>query len=120
MRESKSPKITWEPPGLLNLTHGRAIENKQIAAIRSEIEGLIARPEFYQMSKAFKHSLAQRLGLKEFKEGGLVIQAQVPITLRDILEDTQTNEPVDQLKERSNLLGYGASPYGNIYSYSFW
>ena len=84
----------------------RRVENKQIRNLRKEVEAVLADPKFTKMSKAFRHSLAQRLGVKEIAEGGLVIQAPAPITIKDIRK-----------------LGMGEDTpysYGNLYSYSFW
>lgn len=98
-------------------TTRRKVENKQIRKMRKEIEAIMADPEFGKMSRAFKHTLAQRLGVKEFKEGGLILQAQAPVALRDILKDAGVK--ISDLGRIEDVLDDPYS-YGNIYSYSFW
>lgn len=81
----------------------RRAENEQIRKIRRKIEEILADPEFKNLSRTLKHTIAQRFDLKEFKEGGLVLQTKAPVTL-------------------GGGGGGGGTPYsyGNIYSYSFW
>lgn len=97
-------------------------KNMQIKKIRKEIENLIKDPEFEKMSKAFRHTLAQRLGIKDLKEGGLVIQAGLPFTLRDVLEDAGIPfEDSDDFRIKLiNQVDKHQVAYGNVYSYGFW
>jgi len=98
-------------------TKKRTVENKQIKKMRKEIETIMTDPEFEKMSRTFKHTLAQRLGVKEFKEGGLILQAQAPVALKDILKEAGVK--ISDLDRIKDILDDPYS-YGNIYSYSFW
>ena len=92
-------------------------ENEQIKKIRKELETLIDDPKFKEMSTTFKHTLAQRLGIKEFEEGGLMLQASAPITLSDILKNLDIHTlDLDKLKNAYD----SEFSYANIYSYGFW
>lgn len=84
----------------------KQVENKQIKNLRKEIEAILSDPEFNKMSKAFRHTLAQRLGIKEIAEGGLVLQAPAPITITELI--------------RRGIGKDDPYSYGNIYSYNFW
>ena len=89
-------------------------EDKRVRDLRKEVEALLAKPEFQRTSKAFRQALAQRLGIKEFEDGGLVIQAPAPVSLREIAKESGV--------DLRHIEDYLDTPclYGNIYSYSFW
>lgn len=98
-------------------------KNSKIEKIRIETEKLLQEPEFKEMSKAFKHTLLQRLDMKSFDEGGLVLQASTPFTLRDVLKQLNITGPrIDLTRVWKDLESQLDDPYsyGNIYSYSFW
>lgn len=82
------------------------VENKQIKEIRSKVERLLADAEINRMSRVFKHTIAQRLDLKEFNEGGLILKAPVAMGGGG----------------GGGSGGGGDTPYsyGNIYTYNFW
>lgn len=93
----------------------RNVESKEIRALRKEVEALMASGKMKQISKAFKHTLAQRLGVKELKEGGLSLEANAPVKLREIIKQTGDFDI-------ANLADHMDDPYSyyNIYRYSFW
>jgi hypothetical protein len=92
--------------------------NEQIEEIRREVEKLLAEPEFEEMTRTFQHALAQRLGLEDFEEGGLVVQAPTPTTLKGILN----RAGITDLEQLRAIDRWPDAPYsyGNIYTYHFW
>ena len=90
--------------------------NEQIERLRNEVSALMEEPEFKEMSEAFKHALAQRLGIKPFTEGGLMVHGNAPINLNDLIREHNIRD-LNDIKRYDDDDPYC---YGNIYSYSFW
>jgi hypothetical protein len=86
----------------------RRAENKQIRELRKQVETVLAGPEFKRMSKALRHSLAQRLGATEIPEGGLMLQMPTPMLAEDLKARLRRVRDDDKYS------------YCNIYCYSFW
>jgi hypothetical protein len=107
----KTPTKTRRKPA-----KGRIAESKEIKKVRREVETLLADPKFKKMSRAFKHSLAQRLGVKDFEEGGLIIEASAPVTIREIMKRANITDLVKPGARWPDDNYF----YCNIYCYSFW
>lgn len=87
----------------------KRFEDEEINAIQNEVENILNTAEFKEMSEAFKRTVAQRLGIKEFEEGGLVLQAKTDFS-NEPAEMLLKYEPPEEMQPE----------YVNIYSYSFW
>ncbi len=77
-------------------------KNPQIKKIREEIESLKSNEKFSEMSKAFRDSVAKRLGLDEFHANNVSIEAKIPVPLKGILENAEIK--TDEQKERLESL----------------
>ena len=99
-----------------------AVGKDRIEQLRTEIEALQCEPEFQNLSRTFRHTLAQRLGIEEIQEGGLCIQTQLPVTPCEIVEGMGLPDPSQWPPVCKEAADIWNSPYDyvNVYSYSFW
>lgn len=93
----------------------RKAENEQIEKLRTELEKLLSEPEYKEISKTFRHVLAQRLGVKEIPESGLLLTAPAPISKQDLIKAKMMRPG-----EPGPIWPDGPYSYANLYSYSFW
>ncbi len=67
--------------------------NERLEALRQDIENLKQDPKFEQLSKAFRKTLAQRMGTGKLGDARTEIRGVLPIPLKQLVSKVDLSKP---------------------------